>query len=106
LRVASLPSLPGTAAILFGYDLAQWNGASLPLALGFPFLPSCLLWIGPGPEGTVALAHPGGAAGFTFAIPNNQALADLVVGAQALVLDPAAPSGFASLSNGVILRLD
>jgi hypothetical protein len=46
-----------------------------------------------------------GRATFALAIPANPALAGFVAGAQALVLDPSAPSALGSLSNAGILRV-
>jgi len=100
-----LPAGSGVALLGFGFDLARWNGAVLPLALDPAGLPGCRLWVAPDPAALVVLANPGNAVTFLLAIPANPALAGLVVGTQALVLDAAAPSGIASLTNGAILTV-
>jgi hypothetical protein len=75
----------------------------LPQPLGPIGLPACRLWIGP--AGTLLVAHPGTAQNISIGIPGNPALAGLVVGMQALVLDVAVPSGLGAVSNGAVLRL-
>jgi len=65
-------------------------------------MPQCRLWIAPA---DLLLAHPGNSVNFTLAIPLVPALAGLVVGTQALVLDAAAPSGVGAMTNGGVMRL-
>jgi hypothetical protein len=106
LQLTSLPAGGGIALLGFGFDLARWNGAVLPQALD-PFgLPGCRVWVGIDSAMLVVLVHAGNAVTFPLAIPANPALAGLIVGAQALVLDAAASSGIAALTNGAILTVD
>ncbi|HLQ38766.1 MAG TPA: kelch repeat-containing protein [Planctomycetota bacterium] len=105
LQVLRLPPQPGAALLAFGTELVRWNGNPLPAALD-PFgLPGCKLWIGPAAGASLLLAHAGNTVSFACPIPLNPALAGVVVGAQALVLDANAPSGLGAVTNGVILRL-
>ena len=53
----------------------------------------------------LVLAHPGSTASHSLAIPGTPALAGLVVGTQALVLDANAASDFGSVTNAGVLRI-
>ena len=99
-----LGALPGATFLLFGFDLAQWNGLPLPVDFD-PSRPHCDLWIGPAPGASFLLLPAAGAATFPLAIPSSSVFAGLVLGAQAIALDGSVPAGFA-LSNGGILRVD
>jgi hypothetical protein len=102
LQLTSLPATPGAAWLAFGFDFQHWNGLQLPRALGTIGLPACNLWVAP--VASLLLLHPGSAVGTTLAIPANPAFAGITLGAQALVLDPAAASGFVAVTNGVVLH--
>ena len=105
LQQTAMPSQPGAALLVFGLGLAQWNGRALPIALDAAGLPGCRLWLAPAAGASLLLAHAGNAASFAFAIPAQPALAGLVAGVQAFVLDAAAPSGLGAASNGGVLRV-
>ena len=105
LQLGSLPNQPRLALVAFGTDLVRWNGGMLPLALDPLGLPGCRLWIGPAPGASLLLAYTGSSAALPVAIPADPALGGLIVGAQAFVLDPVAPSGLGAVSNGLVLRL-
>jgi hypothetical protein len=105
LQFTSLPAQPGALYLAFGFGIAQWNGAPLPLDLGPTGLSACKLWIAPEPGAALLLLHPGGSSNFPLAIPANPALADVRVALQALVLDVAAPNGFGTVTNAGVLTL-
>jgi hypothetical protein len=104
LQLSGLPSAPGVALLVFGFDLVRWNGQALPIDLGAFGLPGCDAWIGPASGLSVLVPYAGSATHSLF-LPASPALAGLVLGAQALVLDAAAPSGLGSVSNAAILRI-
>ncbi|HLQ39304.1 MAG TPA: hypothetical protein VK348_15955, partial [Planctomycetota bacterium] len=104
LQLHSLPAQPGAALLVFGFDFTQWNTTPLPMPLAAVGLPGCSLWIAPVAGAQRFVAHAGGNASVPIAIPANPSLAGVVVATQALVFDPATPSG-AAVTNGGILRL-
>lgn len=103
MQVTSLPSGSGVLLFLLGFDLVHWNGAPLPQPLAAVGLPGCNLWVEPDAHRLVP--HSGASASVTLSIPATSALAGVVLGAQALVLDAAAPAGIGAASNAGILRL-
>jgi hypothetical protein len=105
LQLAPLPPVPGVALLSFGFDLVQWNGASLPLSLDPVGLAGCKLWVAPFPGAHVLLGHGGSSTSFTFPIPRDPGLVGAVVGVQAAAFDPAVPAGIGAISNAGIMRL-
>jgi hypothetical protein len=105
LQLGSLAPTPGVCVLALGFDLAQWNGAPLPIELAGAGLPGCRLWIAPVPGAAWFAAHGGGSALFALPIPASPWLAGVVFGAQAIAIDPTAANGVAALSNAVVLRV-
>jgi hypothetical protein len=103
LQLTALPAQPGIAYLAFGVSIATWNGLALPVDLGSFGLPGCKLWMDP--TAGVVLAHPGGSATYPLRIPNEPALAGVMVATQALVFDPAAGNGIGAVSNAGVMRL-
>lgn len=103
LQMTSLPPSPSFAYLALGFDLATWNGIPLPIDLAAIGMPNCKLWVEP--LAGALLSTTAGTASFALPIPALPALAGQVLGAQALSFDAQAPSGFATVSNGAILRL-
>jgi hypothetical protein len=104
LVISSLPAASGAALLAMGFLDPTFAGYALPLPLGAFGLP-CQLWIAPAPGGISVVPHSGGSASAQLSIPAAPALAGLGVGAQAFVLDRAAPGGLGSLTNGIVMRL-
>jgi hypothetical protein len=105
LRLGALPLVAGVALFVFGVDLVQWNGQSLPISLAHLGLAGCDLAIGLTGAVLVPVAHGGMAAAYGLPIPAAPALRGLDLGAQALVVDAAAPSGTGAVTNGLLLRI-
>ena len=103
LQLSSLPPVPGMTVLALGTELGQWHGAPLPLPVD-PLRPGCQLWVAPAVN--VLLLHTGSTAQAAITIPTNPALAGLVLGAQALSVEPpgSSPAWFA-LGNSGLMRL-
>jgi hypothetical protein len=100
-HLGQLPVPPSLAFLTFGFDLAQANGAPLPLWLDSLGMPGCRLWVDAAGQPVVTLPHTGTAI-YSLPIPAAVALRGTVLGAQALVLDVAAG---VTVSNGAVLRV-
>jgi len=101
-RVAPLD--PNTAGLLFfGVSDKLWNGLTLPLDLSVLAMPGCSLYVSP--DLAVALAHTGGAAQVTMAIPNDRALVGRVLFNQYLAADAAANKTGLHVSNAGRLEI-
>jgi hypothetical protein len=90
----------GASVVLLaaGVSTANWNGAPLPLDLGFAGMAGCPLLIAPVAFG--AMAPTGNdSARYTLRIPASSALAGVTFHQQALVLDPTNANGVGSTSN-------
>jgi hypothetical protein len=103
LVFTGLPANAGVLYLAFGFGIAHWHGAALPLDLAPAGMPGCKLWIEP--VSGVFVPHTGNGA-FVLTIPNNPALAGVLLATQALVLDPAATNGFGAVTNAGVLRLN
>jgi hypothetical protein len=74
-------------------------GAYLPFDLTLAGVAGCRLEVRP--DVTAAELPIGGTFTHVIAVPANPALTGLGLWSQAIVLDAAAPNGFAGISNGV-----
>ena len=89
----------------FGFGVEDYQGTPLPMSLPTRGLPGCQLWVTPADINSL-LPHGGMAATFPLPIPLVPSLAGLLVGTQAMVLDPGAPNGAGSVTNGGILVIN
>jgi len=102
LQVTSRCALPAGGTLAFGFDLARWNGAALPVDLAPIGLPGCHLWIAPLDGALSPLSFQGSVATFAVQVPAIPELAGLVVGAQAATIDAA---GAGAVTNALVLRV-
>lgn len=101
VQITGLPAAPGALFVAYGFDFASFQGAALPQELGWLGLPGCFLWLAPSGLGAF-VAHAGGSASHTLALPANVALAGTRFLLQALQLDASAPAGVGAPSNAGI----
>lgn len=100
LQLSSLPSAPGIAVVTFGDSITQSAGVPLPASLQAIGMPGCKAWVSM--LAAQAVAHQGNAKLLTLMLPANASLAGVLLGFQALVLDPSAGTGIGSASNAVL----
>jgi len=101
LQLVGLPASPGSALLMVGDSIENWNGVPLPIALDGLGLPGCHAWIAG--LGSMPVSHLGGATILQFPLPATPVLAGEAVGLQALVFDPASNAAWASLSNALLI---
>jgi len=86
--------------VVHGFDNLQFTpGVWLPFDLTLVGIPGCGLEVRP--DATAVELPVGGTFTHVLALPNNPVLSGLGLWSQALVIDGAAPNGFAGISNGV-----
>ena len=94
------PDQVSIGLVVHGFDnLLFAPGVYLPFDLTLAGIPGCGLEVRP--DVTAVELPVGGAFTHVLALPNNPALTGLGLWSQALVIDGAAPNGFAGISNGV-----
>ncbi len=86
--LTNLSATPGLGIMVFATSLQTWGPWQLPLDLGMFGMPGCLTYLPP--DANVFFVHMGGSHTYLTGFPNNQAFAGLVLGSQAVMLDPAA----------------
>ena len=96
--LGNLSATPGLGIMVFGTSMQSWGPWSLPLDLGLFGMPGCFTYLPP--DASVFFVHQGGSHTYLTGFPNNQAFAGLVLGTQALMLDPAATNAVgATITN-------
>lgn len=99
VSVAPLPFLTTFVLFVQGYSVDVWNNGPLPLSLSPYGMTDCSLEVaGIGTYGVVVGAGAG-TASFTFAVPNQAALLNVVYYAQAFVPDAAARNRIGGMSR-------
>lgn len=102
LQLSQLPVTPGLMLLAVGDSIATTGGQPLPQNLQSIGMPSCYAWTSL--IASEVLAHAGGSANLTLVLPPNPLLAGVLIGLQAMVLDPASGSGFGTVSNALLLQ--
>lgn len=98
LDFTNLDAQPGVGILAFGMTFQTWGPWSLPLDLGGFGMPGCTAFVPP--DTNVFFVHLGSTHRYSGAFPAGAAFAGIVLGTQALFLDPTAtnPLG-ASITN-------
>jgi hypothetical protein len=89
LQASNLGTTPDLGFLILGLQFQTWGPWPLPNDLALFGLPGCNAYIPP--DAILSFVHiGGGSATITLGIPNNAGLAGMVLGTQALMLDPLA----------------
>jgi hypothetical protein len=90
----NLPAAPGLGIMIFGLAVDTWGPWTLPLDLQQFGMPGCMARVRP--DASVTFGYTGSTHTYLTAFPSSPAFAGLVLGTQALLLDPAATNPVAA----------
>jgi hypothetical protein len=105
LEVDHVPYFLGPTIGGLGFQRDSFLGLPIPAELTSLGLPGCFAWSGLDVQFTMGLPNAQGLATFSLALPNQANLLGFEVYFQAMCFEPPGYSRFASVSNGLAVRI-